>query len=66
MKREIIDGLMPGFLALIGFVVAVVSLIIPNLSDSTRAEALNVATVTIAGAAGLAQPEKRDKKEPNE
>ncbi|MFB2832988.1 hypothetical protein [Floridanema evergladense] len=59
MKREIIDGLMPAFFALIGVIFGTVALFVPNVQTETRNAALAVASSAIVGAAGLAQPERK-------
>lgn len=58
MKPEIINSLMPGFLALLGVTFGVCALLAPNVTDGVRSGALGVAGAAIAGAAGLAQPER--------
>lgn len=59
MKSEIIGALMPGFLALVGAGICAIALAAPNLSEGVRTGALGVAGAAIAGAAGLAQPERK-------
>lgn len=58
MKTELVNSLMPGFLALLGVVFGGAALLAPNIPDSVRTNALGVAGAAIAGAAGLAQPER--------
>ncbi|HEY9823884.1 MAG TPA: hypothetical protein V6D19_00435 [Stenomitos sp.] len=59
MKSEIINSLMPGFLALVGFSFGACALFAPGLTEGVRSNALATAGLAIAGAAGLAQPERK-------
>lgn len=58
MKSEIINSCMPGFLALLGVAFGACALFAPDITDGVRSGALGVAGAAIAGAAGLAQPER--------
>lgn len=59
MKAEIIDALMPGFLAALGVIFGGCALLAPGISDDVRSAGLGVAGAAITGAAALAQPERR-------
>lgn len=59
MKAEIVNACMPGFLAMLGVSFGACTLFAPNLTDSVRTAGLTTAGLAIAGAAGLAQPERK-------
>lgn len=58
MKTELISSLMPAFLSLLGVGFGAIALFAPNIPDNVRVNAIGVAGTAIAGAAGLAQPER--------
>lgn len=65
---ELIRAATPVILAAIGAVIAIVALLIPDLSDAKFAAGMGLAASAVTGAAGLAQSSARDSKvsiEPN-